>query len=167
MSAAIPVLRHLDYGPAPVDEIGAAGLQAVLDGYDVGAWRPILLAVRADPWGVVAQRVERILDHLESYGTAEAMRAWLRRCRAGADAPAYALSQLRRAHGLSQRELAGRLGVSQAQVARVEGAALPSLRSVTRYLEALETRAVAIVAVGPDGPVTIPLGDPPGELLRR
>lgn len=158
MTTTLPQLRHLDYGPdASIEEVGAAGLQAILDGYDVEAWQPILLAVQRDPWGPVAHRLERIVDHLESYGTREAMGRWLRRCRAGTDAPVQTLAQLRRGAGLTQRELAERLGVSQAQVARLESAALPTLRSLTRYLSALDARPVAILAVCATGPTVIPV----------
>ncbi len=158
MTAPLPRLRHLDYGrTASIGDVGAAGLQAILDGHDVEDWRPILLALQHDPWGAVAQRVERIADHLESYGTRQAITGWLRRCRAGTDAPAQTLAELRRGHGLSQRELAQRLGVSQAQVARTEAATLPTLRSLTRYLAALEARPVALLAVSAQGPIAVAL----------
>jgi len=158
VTTAIPRLRHLDYGPdVSLDQVGTAGLQAIFDGFDVAAWQPILRAVRRDPWGPVAARVERVLGHLESYGTDAAVAGWLRRCRAGTTAPSRSLAELRREQRLSQREVAIRLGVSQAQVARLEGTALPTLRSVTRYLAALSTRPLAILAVGPDGPRVIPM----------
>lgn len=158
MTVSLPVLRHLDYGrTASIEDVGAAGVQAILDGHDVDAWRPILLALQRDPWGTVARRVERIAEHLESYGTREAITGWLRRCRAGTDAPAQTLAELRRRQGLSQRELAGRLGISQAQVARLEKATMPTLRSLTRYLATLEARPVALLAVSTSGPIVIPL----------
>lgn len=148
----LPVLRHLDYGSsAEVEDVGAAGLQAVLDGGDVGAWRPVLAAVARDPWGPVAQRVERIVDHLETYGTAALLRGWLRRQRAGAPERAGTLVDLRREAGLTQRQLASRLGVSQAQVARVEATSAPSLRSLRRYLAALELTPDALVVRGRGG----------------
>lgn len=107
----LPVLRQLDYGPgAAVHELGAAGLQAILDGGDVEGWRPVLRALARDPWGPVAVRVERVLDHLETYGTARLLRQWLRNARAGTDRPAATLADLRREAGLSHRELAARLG---------------------------------------------------------
>jgi len=157
VTAALPLLRHLDYGDAAtVEDVGPAGLQAILDGYDVADWQPILVAVQRHPWGVVARRVEQVVEHLESYGTRAALEGWLRRCRAGVDAPAYSLAQLRRAAGLSQRELAARLDVSQAQVARLEAAAMPTARSTVRFLAALDCYPVATLAVGPDGAVVIP-----------
>lgn len=148
----LPVLRHLDYGPrASVHDLGAAGLQAVLDGGDVNDWRPVLAALARDPWGPVALRVAQVLDHLETYGTARLVRGWLRHCRAGVDQPAITLAELRREAGLSQRELAARLGSSQAQVARVEGSTAPSVRSLHRYLQALAMTPVALVVASDGG----------------
>jgi len=148
--------RHLDYGPhATVPEVGAAGLQAILDGRDVAAWRPLLRHVRDDPWGPVARRVEQVVDHLESYGTAAALRAWLVRCRAGLPADAQTLAEHRDAGGRSQRQVAAAMGVSQAQVARVEGSANPTLRSLARHLSALGMRPVALVAVDEGGSARI------------
>lgn len=145
----LPVLRHLDYGPsASVHDVGAAGVQAILDGSDVGGWRPVLAAVAREPWGPVATRVEQVLDHLETYGTAALIGGWLHRCRTGSPDQARTLAELRREAGLSQRELAARLGLSQAQVARVETSATPSMRSLTRYLQGLGTTPVALIAGG-------------------
>lgn len=148
----LPVLRHLDYGlRASVHDIGTAGLQDILDGTDVDGWRPVLIALARDPWGPVALRVEQVLDHLKTYGTARLFRSWLRHCRAGVDQPAVTLADLRREAGLTQRELAERLGSSQAQVARVEGSSSPSMRSLSRYLQALSMTPVALVAMSDGG----------------
>lgn len=147
MSESLPSLRHLDYGAQPrVEEVGAAGIQAILDRGDVAAWQPVLAAVRREPWGSVASRVERLVDHLESRGTACAIRAWLRRCRCLAPKRPASLRELRRESGMSQQELAERLGVSQAQIARIEGSANPTMRSILRYLDALGMPLVAMAA---------------------
>lgn len=157
----LPALRHLDYGPrASVQEIGAAGLQAILDGSDVGSWRPVLTAMAREPWGLVAVRVERVLDHLETYGTARLLRGWLLHCRAGATEPARTLAELRQEAGLSQRQLAARLGCSQAQVARVETSTAPSLRSLTRYLDGLGMAPVALVTTSRTGGRVVRLPTP-------
>lgn len=149
-------LRHLDYGrDREVTDIGAAGVQAILDGQDVDGWQPLLRAVSRDPWGPVADRIEQVIDHLESYGTAAALRAWLSHSRAGLDRPAMTLSAHRVRQGLSQAQVAKRMGVSQAQVARLESSSNPTTRSITRYLDALAMRPVALVAVGDDRAVAI------------
>lgn len=157
----LPELRHLDYGrQADVRDVGAAGLQAILDGGDVTSWRPVLAALARDPWGPVAVRVEQVLDHLETYGTAKLMRGWLRHCRGGTSGQGGTLAALRRDAGLSQRQLAARLGISQAQVARVETAEAPSLRSLARYLQGLEMAPVALVAASRAGGRIVRLPSP-------
>lgn len=164
----LPVLRHLDYGPqATVHDLGAAGLQAILDGADVNGWRPVLTALARDPWGPVALRVEGVLDHLETYGTARLFRGWLRHCRAGVDQPLVTLADLRREAGLSQREMAARLGSSQAQVARVEGSSSPSVRSLSRYLQALAMLPVALVVTSDRGGRIVRLATPSDGGSRR
>jgi DNA-binding XRE family transcriptional regulator len=53
-------------------------------------------------------------------------------------AAAFALASARNRAGLTQAELAAKLGTSQSQIARVEsGRHLPSLRMVERYARAL------------------------------
>lgn len=158
MTDRLPFLRHLDYGPdAAVEDIGLAGLQAILDGGDAEDWRPVLVSVRRDPWGPVARRVEQLLAHLESYGTASALAGWLDRCRAGVHERPLSLAELRQAAGLSQRDVMRRLGVSQAQVARVEQSANPTVRSVRRYLAALGVVPVALLVAGHNGAVAVRL----------
>ena len=157
---ALDELRHLDYGPhATVADVGRAGLQALLDGGDVAAWRPVLAAIERDPWGPVASRVESLFDHLESYGTSRALASWLRRCRAGITAEPRSLADVREAGGFTQRELAERMGVTQAQVARIEASRNPTLRSLRRYLGALDQHLQVLVATGPEGPAVVRLDE--------
>lgn len=56
-----------------------------------------------------------------------------------------------RQRGVSQRELAARLGVSQAQVARIEASANPTVGSLARYLDGLELPLVALAVRGSEG----------------
>lgn len=92
-----------------------------------------------------------MLDHLETYGTARLLRGWLRHCRAGVDQPVVTLADLRREVRLSQRELATRLGSSQARVARIQGSSSPSVRSLSRYLQALAMAPGALVVTSDRG----------------
>ncbi|MDE0264134.1 MAG: helix-turn-helix transcriptional regulator [Bryobacterales bacterium] len=50
---------------------------------------------------------------------------------------ARALIEARTAAGLSQREVAHRMGTSQPAIARIESGRRPSLRSLERYAEAV------------------------------
>jgi DNA-binding XRE family transcriptional regulator len=141
----LPVLRHLDYGPtATITDVGPAGLQAMMDDGDIADWRHILDAIQRDPFGVVAERVVRLLPHLFTYGTAAAFEGWLRRCREGAPR-SVGLVELRVRGGVSQRQMAARMGVSQPQVARIEAAHNPTLRTLARYLTALDIDLVGLL----------------------
>lgn len=145
-------VRHLDYGAnASIVDVGAAGIQAILDGGELDVWRPILCHIQDHPWGAVAARVEQVLDHLESYGTAAALRAWLRRCRGGMESNTFTLARCRSDQGLSQEQLGALMGVSQAQIARLEASRNPTMGSVERYLRALAMRPVGVLAVTADG----------------
>ena len=53
-------------------------------------------------------------------------------------AAAFALASARNRAGLTQKQLAGKLGTSQSHVARIEsGRHLPSVRMIERYAKAL------------------------------
>lgn len=143
--------RHLDYGRgATIDEIGAAGLEALLEEGDLAGWRPVLEALRRDPWGPTARRVERLLPHLQTHGTATLFRRWIDRCRGGLSSQPVVLADLRVTAGLTQAVLAERMGVSQAQVARIENAENPTLRSVQRYLASLGRHVEGLLVAGGD-----------------
>jgi len=157
---ALPVLRHLDYGVgATIEDVGPAGLQALLDDGDVVHWSPILAAIQRDPFGVVAGRVERVLPHLDSCGTAAALEGWLRRCRDGFPTAVGGLAELRGSRGVTQRRMAARMGVSQPQVARIEAARNPTLETLSRYLAVLGFRPVALLAEGAEGIIAVRLPD--------
>lgn len=65
-------------------------------------------------------------------------------------AAAFALAQARNRAGLTQKELATRLGTSQSQIARIEsGRHVPSVRMIQRYASALGcTIRIELVPVG-------------------
>lgn len=68
--------RHLDV-PAdrPVEEWGLAALDDLLERGDLVVWRPLVAAVRRDPWGPVAGRVLRLCAAHDMYGTSP---LWIR-----------------------------------------------------------------------------------------
>jgi len=63
--------RHLDVDPsAPVS---TWPMEAVLTAVERGSlrdWRRLVKAVRADPWGPLARRLEDALSMAQPYGTA-------------------------------------------------------------------------------------------------
>ncbi len=61
--------RHLDVGPdAPVEAWPTEGVLAALERGGLSDWRRIAAAVRADPWGPVARRLEDALAASRPYG---------------------------------------------------------------------------------------------------
>ncbi|HIJ84837.1 MAG TPA: helix-turn-helix transcriptional regulator [Magnetococcales bacterium] len=56
------------------------------------------------------------------------------------------LASMRKALGVSQEEMAGRLGVGQAAVSKIENRDDPQLQSLMRYCEALGGRLELVVA---------------------
>jgi hypothetical protein len=74
--------RHLDYPPGtPPGELGLAGLDDLLDRGDLDDWAPLARAVAADPHGVLADRVHRIVEAHPMYGTSLLWRTWIDRLR--------------------------------------------------------------------------------------
>jgi len=80
--------RHLDYPEGtPVEELGPAALDDLLERGDLADWAPLARAVRNDPWGEVANTVLRICDAHPMYGTSTLWRAWIERLRANSAPP--------------------------------------------------------------------------------
>jgi hypothetical protein len=77
--------RHLDYDGVPVDQLGLAALDDLLDRGDFSDWRPLARAVAANPCGPLADRVLHRCDAHPMQGTSALWRAWIaaRRDRAG------------------------------------------------------------------------------------
>lgn len=112
--------RHLDIDPrAPVEELPAAALVDILARGDLEDWRGIAMAVSEDPCGEFAATVGRLVDAYPMYGTSSLFRAWIDRRRARGAAP-VGLAAFRRKLGLTQVELAGRIGMSQSDLSKLE-----------------------------------------------
>jgi DNA-binding XRE family transcriptional regulator len=149
--------RHLDYAEdATVDELGPAALDDLLDRGDLEDWTPLLRRVAGDPDGPLADRILALCEANPRYGTSELWRAWIGRRRR--DAPreqdAEGLSALRRRRGLTQVELAARLGISQSDVSKLERRPDLLLSTLARYVAATGAR-LRIHAEYPDGPVEV------------
>lgn len=78
---------------------------------------------------------------------------------------ARTLAELRQERGLSQRALARRLGLTQAQVSRTEHQPDPLLSTLASYLEALGYR-LELTAIHDRQPVPLRL-DPPTRARKR
>ena len=64
------MFRHLDYPvDMPVEQLGPAALEALLDRGDLEDWAPVIRALRRDPHGALADRVLGVVRSRHLYGT--------------------------------------------------------------------------------------------------
>lgn len=114
--------RNLDITPdAPVEEWPTEGIMAALERGSLPDWRRIVKAIRADPWGPVARRLEDALATTQPYGTAALMRHALARARADAeraerDEVAQRVLALLEASGLDRASFAEAIGTSTSRL---------------------------------------------------
>lgn len=149
--------RALDYPEGtPVEKLGLAALDDLLDRGDLDDWAPLLKEVRARPWGEVADRVLHLVDHHPMQGTSALWRTWIEEQRAGGRAAmpppgtGPALRRLRENRGVTQTELALRLGMSQPRISRIESREDVRVSTVRAYLAALGAE-LRLVARFPEG----------------
>lgn len=114
--------RHLDYpATTPPHRLPLAAVVDLLDRGDLADWLPIARAVADDPHGPFAREVQRLVDAFPMYGTSRLWRAWIDRARATAPpGPTRTLAESRRDHGLTQVEMAERMGMSQSDLSKLE-----------------------------------------------
>jgi hypothetical protein len=115
--------RHLDISPGtPVGELGLAAIDDLLERGDVGDWAPLLADVARDPWGRVADRILHLVEHHPMPGRSALWRSWVEERRAAAEGfhAGAALRRLRAARGLTQQQVADRLGMTQPEISKLE-----------------------------------------------
>ncbi len=79
--------RNLDITPSdPVETWPSEGVLAAVERGSLADWRRIVAAVRRDPWGPVARRLEQALEISEAYGTRPLLERALARARTDAAA---------------------------------------------------------------------------------
>ena len=146
--------RHLRYPPGtPVEERPVAALVDALERGDLAAWKPIAAAVARDPHGPFAARIMQIIDAYPVYGASALWRAWIDRRRARAEAASapptpIALAKLRQKLGLTQVEVARRMGISQSDLSKLERRRDVRLSTLNAYAEALGGRVRLLFAAG-------------------
>lgn len=94
----------------PVEGLGAAAIDDLLERGDLGSWRMIASAVRADPTGALADTILRLCAAHPMYGTTSLWRTWIERLRRGNKPRAVGLAELRTRAGATQQDVAGRMG---------------------------------------------------------
>lgn len=131
--------RHLDYTPdLPIDGLGAAAIDDLLDRGDLMAWAPIARRVRQDPWGELADTVLRLCEAHPMYGTSSLWTTWIMRLRGRVQTEGSAtLAELRTRVGMTQEQVADRMGIAQSDVSKLERRPNLKLSTLRAYVAAL------------------------------
>ena len=135
--------RHLELAPdVPLEQLPSAALVDVLDRGDLDDWRPILEAIRVDPEGAFAARVLELVDRFPMYGTSTLFRMWIDRMRAAhrfarGSTSGARLKDLRLREGLTQSQLAERMGMTQSDLSKLEHREDIRLSTLANYVRAL------------------------------
>jgi hypothetical protein len=144
--------RHLDVPPGTsVEDLPLAAVHDLLERGDLESWRPLLRSIAAEPFGQTARAVERLIDVYPIYGTSRLFRDWIARCRHRRSAaqpsaePAVTLHELRGALGLTQREVAARMGLTQSDYSKLERRSDVRVSTLRRAATALGGRLVLAV----------------------
>jgi hypothetical protein len=158
--------RHLEYaqGTAP-EQLGPAGLDDLLDRGDLESWTPLLRAIGRDPWSETADTVLRLCEAHPMYGTSTLWRTWIerrRRPRAAAERAeqTVTLADARMLAGLTQSQVAARMGISQADVSKLERRADVRLSTLRAFAAAIDARLhVGLQVPGEEAPRPLELAE--------
>lgn len=135
--------RHLQVpADTPIEEWPLAAIVDLLERGELDDWKPVAAAIRRDPLGRFAKQVMHLVEAHPLYGVSPLWRSWIDRCRSRAEGQAMpkrlpGLAALRRERGLTQAELASRLGISQSDLSKFERRQDVRLSTLRAYLEAL------------------------------
>lgn len=128
--------RHLDYpDDRRPEDIGPAGLDDVLDRGDLDEWAPLAAAIEKDPFAPLADTVLRLCAVHDMYGTSALWTTWIERLRARPER--RSLRELRKGLGLTQTEVAERMGSSQSDVSKLERRDDVRVSTLREYVRAL------------------------------
>ncbi|MGQ0715763.1 MAG: helix-turn-helix domain-containing protein [Pseudonocardiales bacterium] len=122
----------------PVEDWPTEAVLTALERGGLSHWRRLAAAKRADPWGVVARRVEEALTLSEAYGVDELMADAIAGARAQAAqservAVAAEITRLVTGSGLSRAEFAARIGTSPSRLCTyLAGTVTPSAAMLIR-----------------------------------
>ena len=157
--------RHLGIEPdVAVEGLPAAAIVDLLQASDLDDWRPIVDAIARNPYGEFSARVLRLVDAYPMYGTSSLFRAWVDRRRARAEgsesstAPT-SLTAFRRKLGLTQVELAGRIGMSQSDLSKLERRADVRVSTLRELAGAVGGRLRILLEVGGESAEIVLVGE--------
>jgi len=148
--------RNLDASPEdPVETWPFEGILAAVERGTLPDWHRLAAAIRADPWGPVAQQVLEAVHLSHPYGTAGLLEAVVAQARKQAiDAErenvASEVRDLVARSGLSRQEFAKRIGTSRPRLSTyISGKVIPSATLMVRMRRvALRASGVAIHDAG-------------------
>jgi hypothetical protein len=131
--------RNVEVAPGePVSSWPTEAIQTALERGGLSDWRRLATAVRAQPWGPVARRIEEVLRYSRPYGVSELMERLIDRARTEAEreeraAVAREVSGLLKTSGLSGVDFASRIGTSPSRLSTyVTGKVTPSAALMVR-----------------------------------
>jgi transcriptional regulator with XRE-family HTH domain len=140
----------------PVEQWPQEAIQAALERGSLSHWQRLAEAIRAEPWGPVARRVEEVLTYSRPYGVANAMERIVARAREAAEANerqavAAEVARLIDESGLTRAEFASRIGTSTSRLSTyATGKVTPSAGLLLRTRRvALPARAAITPPVAP------------------
>jgi DNA-binding transcriptional regulator YiaG len=129
----------IDASPAdPVETWPFEGILAAVERGTLPDWRRLATAIRADPWGSVAQQVLEAVRLSRPYGTTELLEGVVARARELAvdserAAVASEVRDLIDKSGLSQQDFAARIGTSRSRLSTyISGKVVPSAALMVR-----------------------------------
>ena len=131
--------RNVDASPYdPVETWPFEGILAAVERGTLPDWDRLATAIRADPWGHVAQQVLEAVRLSRPYGTTELLEAVVARARRLAidserDTVASEVRDLAGRSGLSKQEFADRIGTSRSRLSTyMSGKVVPSATLMVR-----------------------------------
>ncbi len=131
--------RNVDASPDdPVETWPFEGILAAVERGTLPDWDRLATAIRADPWGPVAQQVLEAVRLSRPYGTTELLEAVVARARRLAmdserDTVASEVRDLAGRSGLSKQEFADRIGTSRPRLSTyMSGKVVPSATLMVR-----------------------------------
>lgn len=155
--------RHLDVGAdAPVEAWPTEGVMTALERGSLSDWRRIARAVRTDPWGPVARRLEDALAATRPYGVAPLMERMLQDARRDAESGERAevarrVAALLEASGLSRSAFADAIGTSASRLSTyVTGRVAPSSTLLVRMERVARGRGTVELTATPGSPTPKP-----------
>lgn len=137
--------RNIDAHPAdPVESWPTEGVITALERGDISDWARIASAVRSDPWGQVARRLEEALNVTRPYGTGALMERALADARLAAEAAERAevarhVSELFEHSGMTRAEFADATGTSTSRLSTyLSGKVAPASTMLVRMERVVE-----------------------------